>query len=184
MTQHLLELGHRRIGFIKGHPNQTASEQRLAGYRAALEAADVEFDPDLIAQGYFTYHSGLAASDQLLDLKNAPTAIFASNDDMAAAAISVAHRRGLDVPADLTVAGFDDTALATTMWPELTTIRQPVADMSRRAVLILLAAIRRKNEGQPDKPASEVMAFDLIRRNSDGPPPARRSTTARKPRHK
>lgn len=183
MTQHLLQLGHQRIGFIKGHPNQTASEQRLAGYLAALQAAGVESDPNLIVQGYFTYHSGLAATDQLLDLKNAPTAIFASNDDMAAAAISVAHRRGLDVPADLTVAGFDDTALATTMWPELTTIRQPVADMSRRAVLLLLGAIRRKNEGQPDKPASEVMAFDLIRRNSDGPPRARKSAP-RKPRQK
>lgn len=180
MTQHLLQLGHRRIGFIKGHPNQTASQQRLEGYLAALKAAGVEPEPDLITQGFFTYHSGLAASDQLLDLKAPPTAIFASNDDMAAAAISVAHRRGLDVPADLTVAGFDDTALATTMWPELTTIRQPVADMSRRAVLMLLAAIRRKNDGEVEKPVSEVMAFDLIRRNSDGPPPARETGKARK----
>ncbi len=182
MTEHLLKLGHRRIGFIKGHPNHTASEQRLDGYMAALQAAGVEGDPDLIVQGFFTYHSGLAATEALLDLKVAPTAIFASNDDMAAAAISVAHRRGLEVPADLTVVGFDDTALATTMWPELTTIRQPVADMSRRAVLLLLAAIRRKNEGLPEQIISEVLDFDLIRRNSDGPPPAKGKGAGRKSR--
>lgn len=182
MTKHLLQLGHRRVGIIKGHPNHIASQQRVDGYLAALRAAGIEHDPDLIVQGFFTYHSGLAATDQLLDLKVPPTAIFASNDDMAAAAISVAHRRGLDVPADLTVVGFDDTALATTVWPELTTIRQPVADMSRRAVLLLLATIRRKNEGQSDKPFNEVMAFDLIRRNSDGPPPARGTVATRKHR--
>lgn len=170
MTRHLIDQGHTRIGFVKGHPNQTASRLRLDGYTAALAKTGLSLDPDLIVPGYFTYHSGLEAAEALLALTPLPTAIFASNDDMAAAAVAVAHRQGLEVPGDLTVCGFDDTALATTVWPELTTIRQPVSEMSRRAVLMLLDAIRRKSEGRPAEPADEVMDFALIKRQSDGPP--------------
>ncbi len=171
MTRHLLERGHRRIGFIRGHPNQTASARRYDGYVSALKAEGIEVDPDLVMQGFFTYHSGRDAADRLLSLPVAPTAIFASNDDMAAATIAVAHRLGLDVPRDLTVCGFDDTALATTVWPELTTIRQPVSEMSRNAVLLLAEAIRRKGSGKADKPVDEIMPFHLVLRQSDGPPP-------------
>lgn len=170
MTRHLIDIGHARIGFVRGHPNQTASQLRYDGYAAALSAAGLPLDPSLVVQGYFTYHSGLDAADALLELSTRPSAIFASNDDMAAAAIAVAHRRGLDVPRDLTVCGFDDTALATTVWPELTTIRQPVAEMSRHAVLLLLESIRRKSEGKPVQPVNEVMDFTLIQRHSDGAP--------------
>ncbi|AQR61475.1 LacI family transcriptional regulator [Brevundimonas sp. LM2] len=170
MTRHLIAKGHSRIGFVRGHPNQTASELRYDGYVAALAEAGLPVDAALVVQGYFTYHSGLEAADALLDLADRPTAIFASNDDMAAAAVAVAHRRGMDVPGDLTVCGFDDTALATTLWPELTTIRQPVAEMSRRAVLLLLENIRRKAEGKPTPSVIEVMDFTLVQRQSDGPP--------------
>lgn len=171
MTRHLLERGHRRIGFIRGHPNQTASARRYDGYVSALKAEGIEVDPTLVMQGFFTYHSGRDAADRLLSLPIAPTAIFASNDDMAAATIAVAHRLGLDVPRDLTVCGFDDTALATTVWPELTTIRQPVSEMSRNAVLLLAEAIRRRGAGKADKPVDEIMPFHLVLRQSDGPPP-------------
>ncbi len=170
MTRHLLELGHRRIGFVTGHPNQTASGLRLKGYLAALADAGITPDPELQVQGYFTYVSGLDAADQLLNLSSRPTAIFASNDDMAAAAIAVAHRRGLDVPRDVTVVGFDDTALATTVWPPLTTIRQPVAEMSREAVTVLADAIRRAAAGKAHRPTNALMGFTLIRRQSDGRP--------------
>ena len=173
MARHLIHLGHRRIGFVRGHPNQTASAQRYDGFCAALQASDIAIEPDLVVQGYFTYHSGLDAADRLLALPVPPTAIFASNDDMAAAAIAVAHRLGLDVPSDLTVCGFDDTALATTVWPPMTTIRQPVSDMSREAVILLAAAIKRKLAGKPPKAVCEVMDFTLVRRQSDGHPPAR-----------
>ena len=173
MTRHILELGHRRIGFIKGHPNQTASGQRLEGYLAALKEARVEPDAALIVQGYFTYRSGLEAADRLLSLAEPPTAIFASNDDMAAATVAVAHRRHLDVPGDLTVCGYDDTALATTIWPELTTIRQPVAEMSREAVNLLVDEIRSRRAGETAKHPHAVLDFALIRRESDGPPPKR-----------
>lgn len=170
MTRHLIGLGHRRIGFIKGHPNQTASQQRLEGYLAALKEAGVAADPALVVQGYFTYRSGLDGAEQLLALADPPTAIFASNDDMAAATVAAAHRRGLDVPKDLTVVGYDDSALATTVWPELTTIRQPIADMSRQAVTLLAEEIRSRRSGEKPQHPHALQAFTLIRRQSDGPP--------------
>src|SRR3546814_761598 len=139
MTRHLLAMGHDRIGFIVGNPNQHASARRLEGYRAALEERGAKVDDALIAQGLFTYRSGLDAAEILLARDPPPTAIFASNDDMAAAAVAVAHRRGVDVPGDLSICGFDDTPFATTIWPALTTIHQPIADMSRAALDQLVA---------------------------------------------
>ncbi|MEE4451697.1 LacI family DNA-binding transcriptional regulator [Novosphingobium resinovorum] len=167
MTRHLMDLGHRRIGFIAGNPDQTASSLRLQGYRDALEAGGLDFEPDLVVPGLFTYRSGLEATQRLLALAPAPTAIFASNDDMAAAAVSVAHRMGLDVPGDVAVVGFDDAPQATTTWPELTTIRQPIADMSRAAVQQLVDDIRAAREGRRPALRHLQMAFELIRRESD-----------------
>ena len=179
MTRHLCALGHQRIGFITGAPNQTASEERLLGYRSALNDAGIADDEALIAEGLFSYRSGLDAAEQLLDLADAPSAIFASNDDMAAAAVAVAHRRGLDVPGDLTVCGYDDSALATTIWPELTTIRQPVSDMARTAVDLLMREIRlrKTTAGGLDHP--HLLAdYELVRRQSDAAP--RRRPSARR----
>ncbi|MCC2976744.1 LacI family DNA-binding transcriptional regulator [Sphingomonas sp. PL-96] len=169
MTRHIMELGHRRIGFIKGNPNLSASAQRLEGYREALAEAGMDEDPALIADGLFTYRSGLDAAEQLLDLAEPPTAIFSSNDDMAAATVAMAHRRGLDVPGDLTVCGFDDTTLATAIWPELTTIHQPIADMARGAVDLLVSTIRQQKAGS-SAAAQQVLDYTLIRRQSDAPP--------------
>jgi LacI family transcriptional regulator len=170
MTAHLISLGHSRIGFIKGHPNQTASAQRFAGFETTLEAHGIASNPAYVSQGYFTYRSGLDAAEQLLDRKRPPTAIFASNDDMAAAVVSVAHRRGLDVPKDLSVVGFDDTITATTVWPELTTIRQPIAAMAEAALNLLLRKIRHKKGGETAEPVDHLFAHELIRRASDAPP--------------
>ncbi len=175
MTTHLIGLGHRRIGYISGHPRQTASSQRLEGYTAALRDGGITPDPALVVQGYFTYHSGLEGADVLLALANRPTAIFAANDDMGAAAIAVAHRLGLDVPRDLTICGFDDTALATTVWPPMTTVRQPVADMARDAVTLLADAVNRKADGKPAQALCEMAPFTLVYRQSDGPPATPRS---------
>ncbi|HEU4650926.1 MAG TPA: LacI family DNA-binding transcriptional regulator [Croceibacterium sp.] len=178
MTRHLAALGHRRIGFIKGHPRQTASDERLEGYKDALRDAGLPDAPELIAQGMFTYRSGLDAAEQLLELQSPPSAIFASNDDMAAATVAIAHRRGLDVPGDLAVCGFDDTALATTIWPELTTIRQPVFEMSRTAVDLLVKEIRARNAHGEASGKPHVQAdFELIRRQSDAAPRRRPSTS-------
>lgn len=138
MTAHLVAHGHRRIGFVKGHRNHTASEERLFGYRRALDRAGITFEPQLVVQGAFDYDSGVRAGRQLLALPQRPTAIFASNDDMAAGVLSVAHAQGVAVPARLSVAGFDDTELARMVWPQLTTIKQPTHDLAYTAAGLLL----------------------------------------------
>lgn len=170
MTRHLISLGHRRIGFIVGNPFQSVSGERLNGFRAAMSAANLPVGDSDIVQGQFTYRSGLEAAAQLLDQSDRPTAIFASNDDMAAAAVAVAHRRHLDVPADLTVCGFDDTSIARTIWPELTTIHQPIADMSRAAVDLLASELRAFRAGNHVSATHMVLDYTLVRRQSDAVP--------------
>lgn len=170
MTRHILDLGHRRIGFIIGNPEQAASERRLMGYLAALKEAGIERHDELIVQGRFSYQSGLAASDQLLSLTERPTAIFASNDDMAAATISVAHRRSLEVPGDLTVCGFDDTAIASTVWPELTTVRQPIREMTAWAVTAITRNMSSKKFGTVPASGQTFLPYSLVKRDSDAAP--------------
>ena len=167
MTKRLIGLGHRRIGFVIGDTNQTGSALRRLGHERALAEAGIATDPALFAQGDFTYRSGLAAAEELLSCKPFPTAIFASNDDMAAAAVAEAHRRGLDVPRDISVCGFDDTAMATTIWPELTTVRQPIAAMAQRAVQLLADVVRGDRGNVPVR--HEQLYFEIVARTSDGP---------------
>jgi LacI family transcriptional regulator len=173
MTRHLVSLGHRRIGFIAGHPMHATSELRLAGYRDALDEASLECEDHYIAQGLYTYRSGLDAAEQLLGLKKRPTAIFASNDEMAAATAAVAHRLGLDVPADLSICGYDDTPLAALIWPQLTTIHVPIAELSRAAADLLVQAIRARASGRSIAPQHIVLNYTLVRRQSDAPPRVR-----------
>jgi LacI family transcriptional regulator len=139
MTTLLVNLGHRRIGFIKGHPDHMASLDRLAGYRRALERAGIAFEEALVAEGEFDFDSGCRAATLFLDAGRRPTAIFASNDDMAAGVLAMAHERGIELPRALSVVGFDDTTLARTVWPPLTTVHQPVADLARTATSLLLS---------------------------------------------
>lgn len=147
MMAHLVSLGHRRIGHIKGHPAHGASEWRLAGYREGLERAGLRYDPALVVEGAFSYESGLAGANLLLDRRERPTAIFAANDDMAAGTICAACERGLAVPRDLSVCGFDDTPIARHIYPSLTTVRQPTREMGRLAALELLKTIKAPEEG-------------------------------------
>jgi LacI family transcriptional regulator len=168
MAAYLIAKGHTRIGYIKGDPNQTASQLRYDGFLAALRDAGINPDRTLVQQGQFTYRSGLRASEKLLARRTPPSAIIASNDDMAAAAISVAHRRGLNVPGDLSVVGFDDTSAAITVWPELTTIRQPIAAMADSAIDILLRAIRNREDVKVI--VDHVVAHVLVKRGSAAAP--------------
>jgi LacI family transcriptional regulator len=177
MTRHLLSLGHQRLGFIVGHPNQTASARRLAGFREAMAEAGLAVDDRLVVQGLFNYRSGLDAAEILLSRDPRPTAVFASNDDMAAATVAIAHRMGLDVPSDLTVAGFDDAPLATTIWPELSTVRQPIKEMAEAAVDLLVREIRTPREGDGEQ---LLMDFTLVRRQSDAAPRMRPSALPRR----
>ncbi|HQS68032.1 MAG: LacI family transcriptional regulator [Novosphingobium sp. 28-62-57] len=170
MTRHIIALGHRRIGFIIGNPQQSATALRLAGFRAAMHEAGVPVDEALLGQGQFTYRSGLDAAMQMLALPHRPTAIFASNDDMAAGCIAAAHRNDMEVPRDLTVCGFDDTALASTIWPELTTIRQPIRQMAEAALDLLVQDIRAGRAGDAHTPRHTQFDYELIRRQSDAAP--------------
>ena len=138
---------------------------------AAVTEAGLRKSGIAVEQGYFTFRSGLEAAEKLLKRKQRPTAIFASNDDMAAAVVSVAHRRGLDVPKDLSVVGFDDTAPATTVWPELTTIRQPVSAMAATALQLLLADLKVRRRGRSGT-QEVILKHELIVRESSGPAPA------------
>lgn len=167
MTSHLIALGHTRIGFICGAKGHVASDARLRGYKRALREAGLGANPRYIVPGDFTYRSGLAASEALLSLAERPSAVFASNDDMAAAVVAMAHKLHIDVPSDLSVCGFDDTATATTIWPELTTIRQPIREMARAATLRLSEAVRAADGGVP---ASVTwLDFELVVRESTAP---------------
>jgi LacI family transcriptional regulator len=170
MTQHLLDLGHRRIGFVSGDANQATSTRRLAGYRAALTDSGLPFAPELVVEGTFTYRSGLSAANALFALASPPSAIFASNDDMAAAAVAAAHQRHLEVPGDVTVCGFDDTMFARSIWPELTTIHQPIAAMARAAVAKLSAEVGASRRGEAREPEQTVLDYLFIQRDSDGAP--------------
>ena len=134
MTRYLLGLGHRRIGFVAGHPDHGAVGERLHGYRDALAELGVAYDPALVEQGLHSFDSGMQCGQRLLDRAQRPTAIFAANDDMAAGVLYTAHARGLKVPQELSVAGYDDTPLSRQTWPKLTTLRQPIREMAYAAV--------------------------------------------------
>ncbi len=182
MTRHIIDLGHTRIGFIIGNPEQVSSGRRLNGYKAALEAAGIPIREELIAQGRFTYRSGMQASERLISVDPRPTAIFASNDDMAAATVAVAHRLHLDVPNDITVCGFDDTAMASTIWPELTTVRQPIRGMTAWAVSAAVRILKAKRNSEPLEVEQKTLPYTLVRRDSDSAPTlARRAAPKRSP---
>lgn len=164
-TEHLLGLGHRRIAFVGGQAQASCSQARLHGYRAALESAGVALDPSLVLHGTFDYASGLEAGTRLFERDDPPTAVFAANDAMATGVLAAARHRGLRVPADLSVVGFDDTLLARLSTPTLTVIRQPLHDMGRVAVRTLLKLI---NNESLDSHHVEL-ATHLVVRDSTGP---------------
>ncbi len=130
-TEHLIELGHRRIGIITGPPRLQCSRARLDGYRAALEAAGLQFDNDLVYTGDFYHESGFTGGTQFLGLPDPPTAVFASSDQMAFGVYEAARQHGLRVPSDLSIVGFDDLPEAPWASPPLTTVRQPLAGDGR-----------------------------------------------------
>jgi LacI family transcriptional regulator len=143
-TRHLLGLGHRRIGAISGPRGWSASEERLRGYHAALAGAGAPVDPALVVYSNFRMDGGREAAGQLLALPDPPTAIFAFNDSMAIGAMQAARERGLGLPGGLSVVGFDDTSDAEIAVPALTTVRQPLAEMGRTAVSLLLRQLEKR----------------------------------------
>jgi len=172
MIDHVVALGHRRIGHVAGPLPHGGRAWRLAGYRDELRRAGIAIDESLIVDGGFSFESGIAGAKRLLDLADPPTAIFAANDDSACGVMHEAFERGLRIPDDLSVFGFDDTPTAHQVWPSLTTVRQPCRDMGRIAAEQLLAAIRDPGAGQ-----LVHVPYELKLRRSTGPAPTRRTTS-------
>lgn len=164
MTEHLISLGHQWIGFVMGNPDHQASHDRLAGFRDTLQAHNIHFDPSLVRRGDWSFKSGIASGRELLETSPWPTAIFASNDDMAAGVLSVAHRMGIQVPEDLSVAGFDDVPLAEQVWPPLTTVRQPIHPIARLATNLLIDLL----EGKTLPILHHELPTELVLRESTG----------------
>jgi LacI family transcriptional regulator len=171
LTRHLLQLGHRRIGFIGGSPRHRSSARRRAGFEAALREYGLPPDPELQWQGAYTYASALTAAGDAIGSEPSPTAIFAANDDMAAAVISVARGRGIAVPHSLTVCGFDDSEVAVMVSPQLTTVSQPVGAMARWAVQQLVGELSAIDRGEEPEISKVVLHHTIVHRGSDAPPP-------------
>lgn len=187
---YLIELGHRRIGFIGGDPELVSASERLSAYQNTLAEHGIPFDPALVETGYFRYAPGLQAAQKLLSLPQPPTAIFAANDSSAMGAIEAIRSRGLRIPEDISVIGFDDLPQAQWMRPALTTVRQPLAEMGRIATRMLLRRLMAdeedsveddpedstegdpENAGEPDMTLVERVELEteLVIRESCQPP--------------
>jgi LacI family transcriptional regulator len=171
-TRHLIDLGHRRIGFIAGSQAYSLSAWRVEGWQAAMADAGLNA-AGLLAQGDFGYSSGLAAAEALLALEPPPTAIIASNDQMALAALEVARGRGLEVPDDLSLVSFDNTPVVSFNRPRLTAVDQPIAETFSKAVELLIDAAK----GEPPPPPV-VIQGSLVQRETSAPPRVASATTS------
>ena len=161
-TAYLLQLGHRRIGFITGSMDMTSAQDRLAGYKAALQEHGLPWDTELVYEGDFAQLSGYNGANTLLSVAEPPTAIFASNDFTAFGVMDAARERGLHIPRDISIIGFDDVFQAEHVRPALTTVRQPIEEMGRCAVRLLLKYIE-----QPESPVEQIeLSTTLIQRES------------------
>ncbi len=172
VTAHLAGLGHRRIGFILGRAAHGATEQRYLGFIDEMRAQQIPVDSNFVQTGNFVFGDGLICAERMLRAPAPPTAIFASNDDMAAAVVSMARKFGLDLPGQLSVAGFDDAPIAGMIWPELTTVRQPVAAMGRIAADLIIQFEPRRN-GWPERIPRHLLGHELVIRNSTARPARR-----------
>lgn len=168
-TEFLISQGHKRIAIVTGPKGFRSAAERLAGFEAALDTAGLSLPRQLKAEGEYTFESGLAATEKLLDLSPRPTAIFASNDEMAAGVLFAARQRGIAVPEELSIVGFDDTPIAARVWPPLTTVRWPIVAMGRSAARKLIAdtSLERADAAEPSQFLSA-----LIQRGSVAPPRA------------
>lgn len=165
MTQYLISLGHTRIAFIKGHPEFGATEKRFAGFMAAMQENGLNVRDSDIREGKFTFESGESCARQLLGQAERPTAIFASNDYMAAGVMKVAGQMKLSVPSQLSVVGYDDTPVSKQLWPDLTTVRQPIKEMATAAVSKVIRHIKK----EPFDHIQSEFECEIIIRSSSSP---------------
>lgn len=169
LASHLIQAGHRHIAFVTGPMDHGDSHERLLGFQDAMARHARPVEPAFIRSGRFSFQSGCEATEALLALQTRPTAVLASNDDMALGVLWVAQRAGLRVPEDLSVAAFDDTAASRRAWPPLTVAAQPMPQMADAAVAAIVACL----VGKADLPDGEVvLPHELLIRTSSGSPPA------------
>ena len=163
-VDYLIEQGHRRIAIIQGPEGFRSAQERREGFLASMKKHGLPVPPELMAQGTYRFESGIAAAEKLFMAKVRPTAIFSSNDEMAAGALHVARLHDLKVPADLSIIGFDDSPIAAHIWPPMTTVAWPIREMAKAAALKLVAPADKGAEGC-SFPAK------LVQRQSVAPPP-------------
>jgi LacI family transcriptional regulator len=168
MTMELLDRGHRRLGFMLGPPGHRATEQRYLGFADAMHARGMNIDPELVQTGNFEFADGLDCARRILESRTRPTAIFASNDDMAAAAACVARQMGLTLPGELSIAGFDDAPVASMTWPQLATVHQPVRQVARIAADLIIQH-RPSRHGWPHPMPRPRLDLELVIRGSIAP---------------
>jgi LacI family transcriptional regulator len=166
-ARHLAALGHKRIALITGPQSFRSVHERRRGFEAGLASCGLTLDPRYVAEGEYTFESGVAQADALLRLDSRPTAICTLNDEMAAGVYRAAHVLGLSIPGDLSVVGFDDAPIATRLWPPLTTVLLPIREMGRKAALALMAELDggpKKTDGQ-----SRITPSLIVRESTAGP---------------
>lgn len=169
LTNYLIKLGHRRIGFIKGDPAHSSSHARYEAYKDALRDAGLKLDTSIVSRGSFNFRSGVRGAKRILDAVRPPTAIFASDDDTAVGVIHYAHESGIRVPAELSVAGFDDVPISRYIWPTLTTVRQPIQLLGSTAAQMLINAVSSDKAVRMDSVAT-ILEYEIIERDSCAPP--------------
>ncbi len=171
ITSHLIDSGHRRIAFLGGDAEHRSSAERLAGYRSALQAKGMDPDPDLVIDGRYSFQSGVDRTERLLSMKDRPTAIFACNDEIAAGTLFAARVAGVEVPGELSIAGFEDSPFSRQTWPNMTTARQSNIELAATAARLLIDAVNARHDKAPEAetPASFGVRPTLIVRGSTGP---------------
>lgn len=171
ITEHLIQMGHQRIGFLWGGEQHRSSPERFKGYEDALRDYGIERDPELVVKGDFSFDDGFRGARKLLALSRPPTAIFGSNDEIAAGVLAAARSSGMEVPYDLSIAGFEDSPFSKQSWPALTTARQATEDIARAATRLLIGQLRKDKVDGP--PATQGFSPELVVRGSTAPPRTR-----------
>lgn len=141
ITQYLIDLGHKKIAFLGGQPNHESNKGRRAGYEAALQKNNIALNNELVLDGEFTFESGVEMTEQVLQQKERPTAIFAANDEIAAGTLFSARMQSISVPHELSIAGFEDSPFSRQTWPKLTTVHQPNLKIAQCAAALLIESM-------------------------------------------
>jgi LacI family transcriptional regulator len=162
ITEHLIESGHQNIGFLCGDKEHNSSQERLKGYKAALKKNGIRINRSMILQGEYSFESGVNGAKKLLSKTDKPTAIFASNDEIAAGALFAARLMGIDIPQQLAITGFEDSPFSRQTWPKLTTAQQPTTTIARSAADLLIQATRNQDENSENT----IFTPELIIRES------------------